>query len=49
MTEKLTTRAGIEQVLTGKRKPMTVPEIAEAALPLTGFAGKHHVLGVERA
>ena len=40
MTEKLTTRAAIEHVLTGKRKPMSVPEIAEAGLPLTGLTGK---------
>ena len=40
MTENLTTRAAIEHVLTGKRKPMSVPEIAEAGLPLTRLKGK---------
>jgi hypothetical protein len=33
-TKKLTTKAAIEQVLTGQRKPMTVAQITEAALPL---------------
>jgi HB1, ASXL, restriction endonuclease HTH domain len=37
---KLTTKAAIEKVLTGRRKPMTVAEITEAALPLTGLNGK---------
>jgi hypothetical protein len=36
--EKLSTKAAIEQVMTGKRK-MTVAEIAEAALPLTNLKG----------
>ena len=40
MTEKLTTRAAIEHVLTGKRKPMSVPAISDAAMPLTALAGK---------
>ena len=30
----MTTKQGIEQVLTGKRKPMRVPAIIEAAVPL---------------
>jgi hypothetical protein len=37
---KLTTKAAIEQVLTGKTEPMTVAEITEAGLPLTGLKGK---------
>ena len=40
MTSKLTTKQAIEQVLTGKRNPMTVGEIAEAAIPLTALTGK---------
>jgi HB1, ASXL, restriction endonuclease HTH domain len=36
---KLTTKATIEKVLTGKRKPLTVAEITEAALPLTAHKG----------
>jgi hypothetical protein len=40
MTEKLTTRAAIEHVLKGKRRPMTVPAIFEEAMPLTALAGK---------
>lgn len=31
----MTTKQAIEQVMTGKRKPMTVAEIAEAAIPLS--------------
>jgi len=38
--EKLTTKAAIEQVMSGKRKAMTVAEIAEAAIPLTALKGK---------
>lgn len=38
---KLTTKQAIEQVLTGKQKPMTVAEICEAALPLTNLKGQH--------
>ena len=37
MTEKLTTRVAIEHVLTGERKPMSVPAIFEEAFPLTGL------------
>ena len=40
MTTKLTTRAAIEHVLTGKRKPMTVSAIFDEAMPLTALAGK---------
>jgi hypothetical protein len=40
MTEKLTTRAAIEHVLRGKRKPMTVSAIFDEAMPLTALAGK---------
>ena len=37
----MTTKQAIEQVLTGKRKPMRVPAIIEAAVPLaTGLKGK---------
>jgi hypothetical protein len=39
MSDKLTTKQAIEHVLTGKRK-MRVPAIIEAAVPLTGLAGK---------
>jgi hypothetical protein len=39
MTSKLTTKRAIEHVLTGQRKPMTVAEITEAALPLTSLKG----------
>ena len=35
MTTKLTTRQAVQQVLTGRRKPMRVPAIIEAAVPLT--------------
>ena len=37
--QKLTTRQATEKVLTGRRKPMTVAEITEAALPLTNIKG----------
>jgi HB1, ASXL, restriction endonuclease HTH domain len=37
---KLTTKQAIENVLAGKRNPMTVAEIADAALPLTNLGGK---------
>jgi HB1, ASXL, restriction endonuclease HTH domain len=36
---KLTARQATEKVLTGKRSPMTVAQITEAALPLTAFKG----------
>jgi hypothetical protein len=39
-SKKLTTKQAIEQVLTGSKKPMTVGEIAEAALPLTALKGQ---------
>lgn len=39
-TTKLSTKQAIEQVLTGKRNPMTVQEIFEAAHPLTALKGK---------
>lgn len=39
MSDKLTTKQAIEHVLNGKRK-MRVPAIIEAAVPLTGLAGK---------
>lgn len=37
METKLTTKQAIEEVLTGKRKALTVAQIAEAAIPLTGL------------
>jgi HB1, ASXL, restriction endonuclease HTH domain len=40
MTTKLTTRQAVEQVLTGRRKPMRVPAIIEAAVPLSRLQGK---------
>jgi hypothetical protein len=40
MTTKLTTRQAVEQVLTGKRKPMRVPAIIEAAVLPSRLAGK---------
>ena len=36
----MTTKQAIEQVLTGKRKPMTVAEIAEAVIPLSNLRGQ---------
>ena len=39
MTSKLTTKQAIEHVLTGQRKPMSVAEITQAALPLTSLKG----------
>jgi hypothetical protein len=37
----MTTKQAIEQVLTGRRKPMRVPEIIKAAVPLaTGLKGR---------
>ena len=36
----MTTKQAIEQVLTGKRKPMRVPAIIAAAVPLTELKGK---------
>lgn len=35
----MTTKQAIEQAMTGKRKPMTVAEIAEAAIPLSNLKG----------
>jgi hypothetical protein len=35
---KFTTKQAIEKVLSGQRKPMTVAQITEAALPLTKTA-----------
>jgi hypothetical protein len=41
MTEQgMSTREAIKTVLTGKRKPMRVPQIIEAAVPLSRLAGK---------
>jgi hypothetical protein len=40
MSDKLTTKQAIEKVLRGGRKPMRVPAIIEAAVPLTALAGK---------
>ena len=37
---KLTTKQAIEHVLSGSKKPMSVAQITEAALPLTALAGK---------
>jgi len=34
----VTTKQAIEQVMIGKRKPMTVAEIAEAAIPMSNLA-----------
>jgi hypothetical protein len=39
-TDKLTTKAAIEAVLTGRRKPTRVPEIIAEAVPLSRLAGK---------
>ncbi len=38
--EKLTTREAAAHVLRGRRRGMTVPEIAELAIPLTSLAGR---------
>ena len=38
--EKLSTRAAIEHVLRNRRKPLSVGEITELALPLTALEGK---------
>lgn len=35
----MTTKQAVEHVLTGKRKPSTVTEIANAAIPLTNLKG----------
>ena len=35
----MTTKQAIEQVMTGKRKPMTVAQIAETAIPLSNLHG----------
>jgi HB1, ASXL, restriction endonuclease HTH domain len=35
----MTTKQAIEQAMRGKRKPMTVAEIAEAAIPLSDLKG----------
>lgn len=40
MTDKLATRQAVEQVLTRKRKPMRVPAIIEAAVPISRLGGK---------
>jgi hypothetical protein len=39
-TDKLPTKAAIEAVLTGKRKPMRVPAIIAEAVPISRLAGK---------
>ncbi len=39
-TKKLSASKAIEQVLGASRKPMRVPAIIEAAVPLTGLKGK---------
>jgi HB1, ASXL, restriction endonuclease HTH domain len=36
----MTTKQAIEQVLSGRRKPMRVPAIIEAAVPLSNLSGK---------
>jgi hypothetical protein len=36
----MTTKQAIEQALRGQRKPMRVPAIIEAAVPLTALAGR---------
>jgi hypothetical protein len=38
-TKTLTTKQAIEKVLAGRRKPMTVAEITDAALPMTNLRG----------
>jgi hypothetical protein len=38
-TTKLSTKQAIEKVLTGRRKPMTVAEIADAVVPMTNLTG----------
>jgi hypothetical protein len=38
-TQKLSTKQAIEKVLTGKRKRMTVAQIADEAIPLTNLKG----------
>ena len=40
MSDKLTTKQAIEKVLAGRQKPMRVPAIIEAAVPLSNLAGK---------
>ena len=40
MTTKVSTRQAVEQVLTGRRKPMRVPAIIEAAVPISRPGGK---------
>ena len=39
-TTSSSTKQAIEKVLTGRRKPMTVAEIAEAVVPVTNLDGK---------
>jgi HB1, ASXL, restriction endonuclease HTH domain len=39
MQNGLTTKQAIERVLTGRRKPMTVAEIADAATPMSNLNG----------
>jgi hypothetical protein len=36
----VTTKQAIEQAMSGRRKPMTVAEIAEAAIPLSNLRGR---------
>ena len=35
----MTTKQAIQKAMTGKRKPMSVAEIAEAAIPLSDLKG----------
>lgn len=39
MRTRLTTKQAIEKVLTGRRKPMAVAEVADAAIPLSNLNG----------
>lgn len=39
-SEKLSAKEAAAKVLSGKRNPMSVAEIAEAAMPLTNLGGK---------
>ena len=40
----MTTKQAIEQAMKGKRKPMTVSEIAEAAIPLSNLRGEARIV-----
>jgi hypothetical protein len=40
MQNGLTTKQAIEQVMRGKRRPMKVREVIDAAVPLSRLAGK---------